>query len=199
MHHKESAAVLGVSLHATELQIRRAYHSLVKKYHPDVNTNGSGYQVSRLTDAYRNLINYSRLQQKRKDQIYVHGNILLKDPDPQRRQRAAAVLAGLGKRGSYGYLKFALGDSDSTVVKTCIRGISALGLSQGGRELLSLYGRSKKDIKHEILSIVPGCAAQNEYREILYTAMSDSDPFLKQEAYRIFKVIRKQSGEVWEK
>ena len=194
MLHKQSAAILGVSPHASEIQIRRAYHSLVKKFHPDVNVHSSTLHFSRISDAYKDLLSYTRTRQKTKDELYVHGNVLLKEQDRSRRFASARFLADSGKTGSYGYLKFALGDSDKEIVKICIKGLARLGFPQAGRELLALYKKSGKDIKREILSVVPGMSGYAEYRDILYYAMTEKDPFLKQEAYRIFKGIRKQSG-----
>ncbi|MBN2509606.1 MAG: DnaJ domain-containing protein [Spirochaetales bacterium] len=194
MLHRQSAAILGVSPHASELQIRRAYYSLVKKYHPDVAGRTSTVQFSRISDAYRDLLNFTRTRQKQKDDLYLYGNILLKEKDSNKRIAAARALSQSGRPSSYGYLKFALGDSDEQVVRECLRGLAALNIPQAGKELFALYKKSGSRLRREILSVIASLSVPAEYRDILYYAMTDRDPFLKKYAYRIFRTIQRTSG-----
>lgn len=54
--------ILGVSINASPSQIKKAYHKLILKYHPDRNVNGSSEKFIIIHNAYTILID----EQKRK-------------------------------------------------------------------------------------------------------------------------------------
>ncbi len=64
--------ILGVSLHATEEEIKKQYRKLAKKYHPDSNTNEASEEKFKLiTEAYKTLIDPTKRLEYNKRLLHI--------------------------------------------------------------------------------------------------------------------------------
>ncbi|MBE5912052.1 J domain-containing protein [Pseudobutyrivibrio sp.] len=77
---QEACSVLGLTIYATNSQVKTAYKELVKKYHPDVTGSNDVTMYEQITEAYQFLMTES------KGKVMTHSRVVGK---PQQRTTAS--------------------------------------------------------------------------------------------------------------
>lgn len=194
--------VLGVKLGASKDEITSAYRRLVKEYHPDASHRHTAVQFNQVVEAYNTLkvrddakqcidfpVRDKRTRpghQKREDDIFNLGNLLLNGKQTGIRAFAARKLGNSGKKSAYGFLRRALNDPSPLVQKSVVEAIGSLRIQQCSGELALLFHDSGREIKSVILDAVQNIGTQGGFRNIILAGMQDSDLYIRTKALQLF-------------
>jgi len=118
--------------------------------------------------------------------VFALGKLLTEGKNPATRIFAARSLANAAKRSAYPFLRKALYDTDSLVVKSAVEAIGALRIQQCAGELGSVFMRGNKEIKQATLSAIERIGVRGEFRNILTVAMKDGDPDIRKLSLKLY-------------
>ncbi len=192
MLKNELYAVLGVGKNAPECDIKTAYRLFVKKYHPDISSDKRiGCLFSRITGAYDELMRlrrntlietrikktktYGAVRQKKAVELSKMGKLLKDGRSSSIKKYAIAELSRSNMKIAYGYLKSGLYDKDKEVQKAAVGAIGKLKIYQSAGELGSLFLRSDRDLKIEILNAVGKMARHSAFNHIISSGLCNND------------------------
>ncbi len=190
--------ILEVPYGASAEDVKESYRRLVKKYHPDMTKDGrSGKKFAEIVQAYkvlsvrtkpRSLVDFpvknvknkpaSTPRQKKTD-IFSLGKLLENGKTAGMRIFAARSLGYSGKKAAYAYLRKALYDSSSLVVKTAVEAIGTLRIRQSAGELASVYSRGDYEIKETVLKTIARIGAYEPFKPIITLAMNEQEAGLR--------------------
>jgi curved DNA-binding protein CbpA len=213
IEQKRCRKILGLSEDAGLEEVKRAFRQLAKKMHPDANpSKGSAYRFNQIRYAYDYLLHdigktISFPQSKRKSSpntpasdkkytdIFSWGESLTTSGVSSVRVFAARALGNSGRRAAYTFLRNALYDSDSIVVRETVKSIGKLGIAQSAGELASLFNRSDAEMKLEILNTVGMMRHLKSFQSLILNGIKDNNPDVKRKSMKLFFQYRSESGE----
>jgi len=204
--HKHYRA-LGLPFGADLKQIKSAYRSLAKKYHPDLTKDpSSGAQFNRVMVAYKTLV--AREEKKnylgsRPHREYRHrpfkeesladlGKVLWQGKTPEMRAFAARRIGLTGKKGGYLYLRRALTDSSETVVKTVLEAIVRLKVISALEDLRKIFPSTSLDIQLQILQASKSLDFPRGSLALLTDAMQSKKREVRMKAFSLFAQVSKE-------
>ncbi|MBN2051543.1 MAG: DnaJ domain-containing protein [Spirochaetales bacterium] len=197
-------AVLGLKPGAAEEDIRRAYRNLAKKYHPDLSGYNTASLFDKVTHAYKNLtvskpvsrvIPYPARQpfgkqpsRETRDDYDISrlGGMLLYSGSSEQRAFAAKKLGNSGKKSAYVYLRKALSDKNSLVVRSSVEAIGKLRIQQSAGDLSCAFSHGEADTKLEILKALEAIGITGGFTNILLQAMRDPAPRVRRKGLSLF-------------
>jgi len=198
MREAEMCRLLGVSPGVKIDQLRSAYRSLVKRYHPDSGGGkGDAAHFVKIVQAYQGLMarlvrdsgngSHAHVSAPRKpanpeQDIFALGRDLLMSPDPSARVAAAFGLARSGNPSSYAFLRKAMWDKSESVRLAVVRAVGKLGIAHSAPELGTLYAKASVAVRREILSAVGHMRGNHAFDGIVAAALRDSDPLVRARA-----------------
>ncbi|MCX7025566.1 MAG: J domain-containing protein [Spirochaetes bacterium] len=180
----ELFSVLGLDESAGLGDLRAAYRSLVKRYHPDSSRDPStAFRFNRVVKAYKTLevrvrdlpLREASPAIKPKPEhldLFALGAEAIGDDDPRRRVESTKKLGLSGRRAAYVFLRKVLYDADDAVVAQAVRSIALLGIRQAEGELASLYARASGTVREAILQAARG-TREEAFRSALVYAERD--------------------------
>lgn len=189
---------LEVPYGAPSEDIKESYRRLVKKYHPDMTKDGrSGKKFAEIVQAYkvlsvrtktRSLVDFpvrnvkrptAAPQEQKKTDIFSLGKLLENGKTAGMRIFAARSLGFSGKKTAYAYLRKALYDSSSLVIKTAVEAIGNLKIQQSAGELGAVYSRGDCEIKEAVLKTVAKIGVYQPFKPIIGLAMTAREESLR--------------------
>ena len=116
---------------------------------------------------------------RKKTDIFSLGKLLENGKTAGMRIFAARSLGYSGKKAAYAYLRKALYDSSSLVVKTAVEAIGTLRIRQSAGELASVYSRGDYEIKETVLKTIARIGAYEPFKPIITLAMNEQEAGLR--------------------
>ncbi|MFW5747431.1 MAG: DnaJ domain-containing protein [bacterium] len=202
LDRRELYSILEISRDASTEELKEAYRSLVKRYHPDLTGDvASGKKLAEIVQAYKSL----RIDVRRRSivdfpvrertgssdfrpetDIFKLGELLEKGKTTGIRAFAARGLGNSGKKSAYAYLKKGLNDSDELVVKTSVEAVGKLKLRQSAGDLSVVFSRGSSEIKEAVLDAVRRIGVDDRFRNIILCAMKDADQKIRKNGLDMF-------------
>jgi hypothetical protein len=190
--------ILEVPCGASAEDVKESYRRLVKKYHPDMTKDvSSGRRFAEIVQAYkvlsvrtkpRSLVDFpvknvkkkpASPPRRKKTDIFSLGKLLESGKTDGMRIFAARSLGYSGKKTAYAYLRKALYDPSSLVVKTAVEAIGTLRIRQSAGELASVYSRGDYEIKETVLKTIARIGAYEPFKPIIVLAMNEQERNLR--------------------
>lgn len=175
---------LGLEPDSPSVDIKRAYRNLSLRLHPDASRNPlTATRFDMVSKAYASLSvknhgcavsEITQLRDSGQDDLFTLGSVLICDPDPMRRHKAATRLGLSGKRSAWIFLRKGLYDAEPGVVQACIRAAAVLGLAQGSGEIANAYQRAGSVLRDAILEVAQA-TKDDVFKSTLQAAACDSD------------------------
>lgn len=198
MNTRQLYKILEVPYGASAEDVKDSYRRLVKKYHPDITKDGSsGKKFAEIVQAYkvlsvrtrsRSLVDFpvknvnknpvSQAERKKTD-IFSLGKLLQNGKTAGMRIFAARSLGYSGKKSAYAYLRKALYDSSSLVVKTAVEAIGTLRIRQSAGELASVYSGGGYEIKESVLKTIAQIGVYEPFKPIIEMALNEQEADLR--------------------
>ena len=202
---------LGLREGASIEEIKSAYRSLVKQYHPDISKDPStGEMFKRVVAAYKTLTVMERKKtiinsevrstsaprRRPPKEVDIHGlgKLLLEGFTPEMRAFAARRLGHSGKRSAYAYLRKALYDSSEQVLCAVVEAVGRLKIVQSSGELASLFSRGGRTLRIEILEAVQHIGCHPAFDHILAMGCSAAEPAVRRRAGGIVAQFERDIG-----
>ncbi len=205
----EACRVLAVKPGDDPVALRRAYHRLVKRYHPDLTGDSVDRdRLERVVDAYRVLCERRpkvvpfarragqgtvRSAAARRGPVEIGpaelatlGHLVLHSRNASTRAFSARRLGYSGKRSAYGFLRRALFDADPLVVKSAVRAIGMVHTAQGAAELGSVFCRGDGELKHLVLDVIEKSASPARYHDTLLVGLRDGEPSVRRRCLSLY-------------
>ena len=205
----EACRVLEVKPGADPGALRRAYHRLLKRYHPDLAGDSVDRdRLERVVEAYRVLCQRRpkvvpfprsaaqaavRSAAVRRAPVEIGpaelatlGHLLLHSRNAATRAFSARRLGHSGKRSAYGFLRRALFDGDPLVVQSAVRAIGMLQTAQGAAELGSVFCGGDGELKHLVLDVIEKSVSPARYHDTLMLGLRDSEPSVRRRCLSLY-------------
>lgn len=208
MDDRRLYATLGLREGADHEEVKAAYRRLVKKLHPDLSRNpASSDAFKRVVAAYkvlsvrrRPVSSFSRTVHTKNRPVRrpvrrtpnapvdleALGQIAETARSPEMRAFAVRKLGRSGKKSAYRFVRKALFDPSPIVVGSAVEAVAALGILQSAGELASVYIRSDREVRRQVLSALESLGLENDgFSSVLDLAMRDRHPELRKHAQKL--------------
>ena len=167
-------------------EVKRSYRTLAKRLHPDLSgDDATRAQFERVRDAYERLVELLSAGKARRAtvdvpiDIFSVGQIVERGDSVASRTAAIRTLARAGKRSAYAFLRKALYDRNSLIVREAVRAIGTLRIRQSAGELAALFTRADPSVKIEVLGVAKSMRDGAAFLSIIVMGLSDSDPNIR--------------------
>ncbi|HUX50667.1 MAG TPA: DnaJ domain-containing protein [Spirochaetia bacterium] len=163
-------------------EVKRSYRTLAKRLHPDLSgDDATRAQFERVSDAYERLVELLSAGKVRRAaadvsvDIFSVGQVVERGSSVAARTAAIRTLADAGKRSAYPFLRKALYDKNSLIVREAVRAIGTLRIRQSAGELAALFTRADLSVKTEVLGVAARMGDGGAFLSIIEMGLSDSD------------------------
>lgn len=212
MEERKLYHTLGLDTGADLEEIKRAYRTLAKRYHPDSTQDpATGEEFRKVTAAYkilsvrekkRKYVDFpvrekarTRRNSTKEQDVHSLGKLVTEGKVAEMRAFAAKRLGSSGKRSAYPYLKKALFDESEMVVLSAVDAVGRLRILQSAGELASVYSRGARSVKLAVLDAVEKIDSRRGFSQILVMAMKTSDREIRSRALSLFARLGKEGKE----
>jgi DnaJ-class molecular chaperone len=135
-------------------------------------------------------------QQSRPKEVDIHqlGRLVTEGFTPQMRAFAVRRLGYSGKRSAYAYLRRGLYDSSQQVVCATVQAVGRLQVVQCAGELASLFSRSNRTVRMEILAAVENIGSRPAFDPIIALGMNCTDRAVRSRAEELYTQSERRTG-----
>ncbi len=195
-------STLGLSEGADAGELKAAFRTLAKRYHPDSSRDPATVsRFRRVVKAYKVLTAAASNgkaeahargdEDKRAADLFALGTVSATSADPRARAEAIRRLSASGRRSAYVFLRRALYDDDEGVLAAAVRAVAALRVGQAGGELAALYVRASARVRAAIVRAAAR-GAPASFRPALEYAVADAitEARLRAEAGALLESMR---------
>lgn len=211
MEGPKSYRTLGLPEGASLEEIKSAYRSLAKRYHPDITKDPStGEHFNRVVAAYKSLIVIERKRRimegrvrtsaaaprkpAKEPDIHSLGKLVVEGFTPEMRVFAARRLGRSGKRSAYSYLRKGFYDSAEQVVCAAVEAVGRLQIVQSAGELASLFARGSRRVQLEVLNAVERIGCRPSFDHIITMGLNAHDRTVRARAQQLTIECERSTG-----
>lgn len=209
MEISEAYAALQLAPGSSLSEVKSAYRSLVKKYHPDLNGfSREDPRLLRVISAYRELSQYlkqsgrlgrpleSPIKQGSKANNYQNkdffrlGLSLIKSQSAGIRAYALSCLQKSGRKDVWHYVKKAFWDSDPQVVQAALRASASFQVEAS--DLHYVYESGNQKLKLAVMDLIAGMPSPAAYSSLIIKSMQEQDSRLRRRGINLFTKMQGQ-------
>jgi hypothetical protein len=203
MEALSSYRILGLNYGADTEEIKTAYRSLLKKYHPDLSMDPStGDKLQKIVKAYKDLavkdtkkiismpVRETKTEERyaniKLDEVLNLGRKISLGKNKKEKLEAIHRLGNSAHKSSYIYLKKAIFDKDDEVVRAAVEAVGRLGIMQCADDFSQLFTNAKPELKKTLLKAIENIGTCQVFDKTIKEALNDKDFSVKSRAFNLY-------------
>jgi len=197
LDRKKACDVLGITVDSNWDDVRAAYSTLIKRYHPDTGGNGDGETVSQIIEAYRYLSEGgtgNTFSESRLSSAFALGQQAVSGVSGRERAFACSRLASLGRKSASSYLQRALFDSEEQVAIAAAEGLGRIRSLAAAESMRVAFDRAGPELRAAIIGAVCEVGPYPCFRPLVLDALRDPSPRWRSAALRLYFAMKPGEG-----